>query len=123
MTVQTTARPLVVLGCLPPIAEMGLAEVLTDCGAEALVRAAGAEDLVAETRRLTPDVVIVGAGPSAGRLLARRLHAVAPSATVIVWPDDEDRMLVLSPGREAWLGPARASELMREVVAAASRKT
>jgi hypothetical protein len=98
--------------------------MLTDYGVEVV----GQEDrplaIEATARELAPDAVVLGLEPAA-RALCDRIRVAAPTATVILWSAEENRMQVLDPGgstiRE--IAPGGSSDLRRELIASQSRTT
>lgn len=102
----------VLLANLAPLVQRGLSQVLSEAGATSV---ASERRIVAQARRVRPDMVVLGLGRGSERTLAARIVAALPETKVILWPRDEDRMEVLARGRAARLEPARPDTLLEEL--------
>jgi DNA-binding NarL/FixJ family response regulator len=80
--------------------------------------------IVAESRRLAPDAVVLGLGDGAGRTLAEQVRGAAPQVTVILWARDETEMEVFEPGSAAPRRVATAvpDALLRELSSVSTTK-
>jgi DNA-binding NarL/FixJ family response regulator len=55
------------------------------------------EAIIADTRRLRPDAVVLDLSRNGSRELGEEVRALAPEAKVILLADDESRMEILGP--------------------------
>jgi DNA-binding NarL/FixJ family response regulator len=91
----------VLLGNLEPMTRVGMRKWLADGGIEIVAEVDGPTAIVAESRRLVPDAVVLGLDEGAGRALGEQVRAAAPEVTVILWARDETEMEVFEPGSAA----------------------
>lgn len=89
------------LGNLEPMTRVGMRKWLADGGIDVVAEVDEAVAIVAESRRLTPDAVVLGLEDGAGRTLGEQVRAAAPQVTVILWARDETEMEVFEPGSAA----------------------
>lgn len=89
------------LGNLEPMARVGMRNWLTDGGVLVVAEVDEPAAIVAETRRLVPDAVVLGLDEGAGRALGEQVRTAAPEVTVILWARDETEMEVFEPGSAA----------------------
>lgn len=93
--------PRVLLGNLEPMTRVGMRKWLADGGIEVVAEVDEAEAIVAESRRLAPDAVVLALEEGTGRTLGEQVRAAAPEVTVILWARDETEMEVFEPGSAA----------------------
>lgn len=93
--------PRVLLGNLEPMTRVGMRKWLADGGIEVVAEVDEAEAIVAESRRLAPDAVVLALDEGTGRTLGEQVRAAAPEVTVILWARDETEMEVFEPGSAA----------------------
>jgi DNA-binding NarL/FixJ family response regulator len=90
--------PRVLLGNLDPIVRLGMTGVFEQDG----IVVVGSEEqpamIVAEAKRLRPDIIVLPLDSTGTLILGRQVRAAAPDAKVILWARDEDEMQVLDPG-------------------------
>jgi DNA-binding NarL/FixJ family response regulator len=91
----------VLLGNLEPMARVGMRKWLADGGIDVVGEVDEPEQIVAESRRLRPDAVVLGLEDGAGRSLGEQVRGAAPEVTVILWARDETEMEVFEPGSAA----------------------
>ncbi|HUC34964.1 MAG TPA: hypothetical protein VMR48_04630 [Gaiellaceae bacterium] len=96
-----TRPPRVLLGDLEPMTRVGMRKWLADGGVEVVGEVDEPAEIVAESRRLAPDAVVLALGDGAGRMLGKQVRGAAPTVTVILWARDETEMEVLEPGTAA----------------------
>lgn len=97
------AAPRVLLGNLDPIMVIGMARVLGEAGAEVIGREEHPAQIVAQSRDLRPDVVVLDFDDTSSRTLAERVRQASPETKVVLWARDEAVMEVLDP----WSSTAR----------------
>ena len=95
-----TRPPRVLLGNLEPMTRVGMRKWLADGGIEIDGEADEPSAIVAESRRLAPDAVVLDLNGS-GRALGEQVRGAAPEVTVILWARDETEMEVFEPGSAA----------------------
>jgi DNA-binding NarL/FixJ family response regulator len=93
-----TRPPRVLLGDLEPMTRVGMRKWLAEGGVEVVGEVDEPAAIVAESRRLAPDAVVLALGDGAGRMLGKQVRGAAPTVTVILWARDETEMEVLEPG-------------------------
>ncbi len=76
---------------------VGLQEVLAEDGIQVIGPERNPARIVAEARRLQPDVVLLDLDQVEGRVLGEQIQGVAPRTKVIRWARDETVMEVLDP--------------------------
>jgi DNA-binding NarL/FixJ family response regulator len=96
-----TRPPRVLLGNLEPMTRVGMRKWLADGGIEIVGEVDDPTEILAESRRLAPDAVVLGLGDGAGRTLGEQVRGAAPEVTVILWARDETEMEVFEPGSAA----------------------
>jgi DNA-binding NarL/FixJ family response regulator len=74
---------------------------LADGGIEIVAEVDEPQAIVAESRRLAPDAVVLALEDGAGRALGDQVRRAAPEVTVILWARDETEMEVFEPGSAA----------------------
>ena len=89
------------LGNLEPMARVGMRKWLADGGIDIVGEVDEPAAIVAESRRLAPDAVVLGLADGAGRTLGEQVRGAAPEVTVILWARDETEMEVFEPGSTA----------------------
>jgi DNA-binding NarL/FixJ family response regulator len=99
--VSARRPPRVLLGNLEPMTRVGMRKWLADSGIEVVAEVDEAEAIVAESRRLAPDAVVLALDEGTGRTLGEQVRAAAPEVTVILWARDETEMEVFEPGSAA----------------------
>ena len=95
-----TRPPRVLLGNLEPMTRVGMRKWLADGGIEIVGEVDEPSAIVAESRRLAPDAVVLDLTGS-GRALGEQVRGAAPEVTVILWARDETEMEVFEPGSAA----------------------
>ncbi len=95
-----TRPPRVLLGNLEPMTRVGMRRWLADGGIEIVGEVDESTAIVAESRRVAPDAVVLGLDGS-GRALGEQVRRATPEVTVILWARDETEMEVLEPGSAA----------------------
>jgi DNA-binding NarL/FixJ family response regulator len=90
----------VLLGNLEPMTRVGMRKWLADGGIDVVAEVDEPEAIVAESRRLVPDAVVLGLDVG-GRMLGEQVRVAAPEVTVILWARDETEMEVFEPGSAA----------------------
>jgi DNA-binding NarL/FixJ family response regulator len=90
----------VLLGNLEPMTRVGMKKWLADGGIDVVAEVDEPAEIVAESRRLAPDAVVLSLGGD-GRTLGEQVRATAPEVTVILWARDETEMEVFEPGSAA----------------------
>ena len=93
--------PRVLLGNLEPMTRVGMRTWLADGGIDIVGEVDDPAAIVAESRRLAPDAVVLGLEDGAGRTLGEQVRGAAPEVTVILWARDETEMEVFEPGSAA----------------------
>lgn len=93
-----TRPPRVLLGDLEPMTRVGMRKWLAEGGVEVVGEVDEPAAIVAESRRLAPDAVVLALADGAGRMLGKQVRGAAPTVTVILWARDETEMEVLEPG-------------------------
>jgi DNA-binding NarL/FixJ family response regulator len=91
----------VLLGNLEPMMRVGMKKWLADGGIDVVAEEDQPAAIVAESRRLVPDAVVLALDGGAGRTLGEQVRAAAPTVTVILWERDETEMEVFEPGSAA----------------------
>lgn len=86
------------LGNLEPMTRVGMRKWLADGGIDIVGELDEPTAIVAESRRLAPDAVVLGLDDGAGRTLGEQVRGAAPEVTVILWARDETEMEVFEPG-------------------------
>jgi DNA-binding NarL/FixJ family response regulator len=79
---------------------VGMRKWLADGGIEIVGEVDKPPAIVAESRRLAPDAVVLDLTGS-GRALGEQIRGAAPEVTVILWARDETEMEVFEPGSAA----------------------
>jgi DNA-binding NarL/FixJ family response regulator len=90
----------VLLGNLEPMTRVGMRKWLADGGIVVVAEVDESDSIVAESRRLAPDAVVLGLD-AGGRMLGEQVRVAAPEVTVILWARDETEMEVFEPGSAA----------------------
>jgi len=91
----------VLLGNLEPMTRVGMRKWLADGGIDVVAEEDEPAAIVAESRRLAPDAVVLALDDGAGRMLGEQVRAAAREVTVILWARDETEMEVFEPGSVA----------------------
>jgi hypothetical protein len=90
----------VLLGNLEPMTRVGMRKWLADGGIVVVAEVDEPGAIVAESRRLVLDAVVLGLDEG-GRMLGEQVRVAAPEVTVILWARDETEMEVFEPGSAA----------------------
>jgi DNA-binding NarL/FixJ family response regulator len=96
--VSARRPPRVLLGNLEPMTRVGMRKWLADGGIDVVAEEDEPAAIVAESRRLAPDAVVLPLEDGPGRMLGEQVRAAAREVTVILWARDETEMEVLEPG-------------------------
>jgi DNA-binding NarL/FixJ family response regulator len=96
--VSARRPPRVLLGNLEPMTRVGMRKWLADGGIDVVAEEDEPSAIVAESRRLAPDAVVLPLEDGPGRMLGEQVRAAAREVTVILWARDETEMEVFEPG-------------------------
>lgn len=89
--------PQVLLGNLQAIMLVGLERLLAEDGIDVIGHEHTPSEIVSESGRLQPDVVLLDLNEAGAQQLGARVQQVAPHTKVILWARDESLMEVLDP--------------------------
>jgi DNA-binding NarL/FixJ family response regulator len=95
--VEQDPHPRVLLGNLEPIVLIGMTRVLGEAGADVIGHESHPSQLVTQSGRLRPDVVVMGLDGAGSRRLGHRVRDASMDTKVILWARDETVMEVLDP--------------------------
>ena len=94
---EEDSHPRVLLGNLEPIVLIGMTRVLGEAGADVIGHEQHPAQIVTQTGRLRPDVVVIGLDGVGSRRLGQRVRDASMDTKVILWARDETVMEVLDP--------------------------
>lgn len=111
-----TKRPLVLIGNVDPLVQLGMSRLFTDQGVE-FVNQEHAAAIVADAQRIVPETVVLSLEEEQLEALGARIRAAVPEAKIILWARDERVMEVYDPGSliPRRIGHALQDALLREV--------